>query len=246
MKLGHRGFSLIELMIALAVAGVLITLAIPAFTDTIRNNRLSAQANEFIYALKFARAEAIKRGVPVTICRSSNQTACTTGGTANWESGWIIFAENAGNLAALDTTAANFASGATLSSPIVLGSNVTVSGRTYVAGTVFSTGTVLPAAVTTATESVLVAHEALTGLSTLRGDNNVANTITFNSQGMVGAGVGTFVLCDNRGNGSPTNTLARAQARQLIVAFSGQTRITTPTSRAATTPVTADPVTCTP
>ncbi len=240
MKLAQSGFTLVEVMIVLAVAGVLLALALPGFATTLRNNRLSSQTNEFIYALKFARTEAAKRGIPVTACRSTNQTTCSAG-TAGWETGWIVFAENAGNVGVLDTAAATYASGSTLAAPIV---------RTD--GRVFPTGSVLTASTTTLADVILVRHEALTGGSTLDGDNNVTNRITFNSQGMAQAGLGSFVLCDSRGNAAPpyngsvTSVPARASAREIIVSFSGQTRLTTPTSRAATSPVTSDPATCTP
>lgn len=225
-----------ELMIVVSIAGILMALAIPGFTTTIRNNRLSAQTNEFIYALKFARAEALKRGVPVTVCRSAAQAACDAGGTASWENGWIIFAENEGTLGTLNA-AQTIAANTTLTTPIVRAAD----------NRVLSSGTILTAATLTAADTLLVAHEALSGNSTLRGNNVFfPNRITFNSQGMVQAAAQTFFLCDRRGNGASTNLLARADAREIIVAFSGQTRLTTPASRAATTPVTAAPADCAP
>ncbi len=225
-----------ELMIVVAIAGVLLALAVPGFTATIRNNRLSAQTNEFIYALKFARTEALKRGVRITMCRSSDQTSCTTSGTANWENGWIVFAENAGAIGTLNTAGVTYASGTTLVNPIVRATD----------NRVLATGTTLTAATVTTPDTLLVAHEALTGRSTLRGNNNIANNILFNHQGMTPIDTGTIVLCDSRGNGSPTNLLARAEAREIVISFSGQTRLTTPSSRRATSPATADPTTCTP
>ncbi len=86
-----RGFTLIELVVILAVAVVLLTLAVPGFQALIQNNRLATQANEFITALNLARSEAIKRGIRVTVCKSINQTACTAGG--DWRQGWIVFTD---------------------------------------------------------------------------------------------------------------------------------------------------------
>ena len=96
MKAKQQGFTLIELLTVMTIAGILLAAAVPAFTTTIRNNRLAAQTNEFVYALKFARAEALKRGIAVTVCRSADRTSCATGGTASWESGWIVFAKTQG------------------------------------------------------------------------------------------------------------------------------------------------------
>lgn len=79
-------------MITIALAGILLTLAIPSFQDTIRNNRLATQTNEFVGALYFTRSEAIKRGSQATICKSDNVSSCGGSGV-NWENGWIIFSD---------------------------------------------------------------------------------------------------------------------------------------------------------
>lgn len=88
----RRGFTLIELMVTLAVAAILLTIGIPSFRDLMIKSRLSGQIQEFYGALSYARSEAIKRGNFVTICKSSNGSSC--GG--NWSDGWIVF-ENKDN-----------------------------------------------------------------------------------------------------------------------------------------------------
>lgn len=88
----HRrqtGFTLVELIVALGLAGVLLGLGVPAFTDFIRNNRMIAVTNELVTALQFARSEAVKRNNNVTVCISTDGALCTGGTT--WESGWIVF-----------------------------------------------------------------------------------------------------------------------------------------------------------
>ena len=62
-----RGFTLLELMVAIAVLAILTTVAIPSFRDLIQNNRVTTQTNELVAALTFARTEAVKRGRNVTI-----------------------------------------------------------------------------------------------------------------------------------------------------------------------------------
>jgi type IV fimbrial biogenesis protein FimT len=84
-----RGFTLIELITTLAVAGILVTLAVPSFSEVIKNNRLITQENDFVTTLNLARSEAIRRSGRVTVCKSSNQTSCS--GAGGWEQGWIVF-----------------------------------------------------------------------------------------------------------------------------------------------------------
>jgi len=83
-----NGFTLIELMITVALAAIVMTLAVPSFEETIRNNRLTTQANELISALNLARSEAIKRQFTVSVCKSANGAACDGSG---WGDGWIVF-----------------------------------------------------------------------------------------------------------------------------------------------------------
>lgn len=95
----RRGFTLLELMITIVIAGILLAIAIPSMHDTIVQNRLTANVNEFIGAATFARSEAIKRGRPVTLCRSVNAesgtdkcitTASGDYDSSDWGSGWIV------------------------------------------------------------------------------------------------------------------------------------------------------------
>ena len=69
-----RGFTLLELMVTLAVLVILITVGIPAFADLVQNNRITAQTNELVSALNVARAEAVKRGrnVQVVVATQAN------------------------------------------------------------------------------------------------------------------------------------------------------------------------------
>ena len=85
-----NGLTMIELMITLAIAGILIASAAPSFRTSIQNNRMVTQINELQTSLNLARSEAIKRNDNVTVCQSSNGTGCTGG---NWEDGWIIFVD---------------------------------------------------------------------------------------------------------------------------------------------------------
>jgi type IV fimbrial biogenesis protein FimT len=91
MKRRNAGFSLLELITAMTVLAILIGLAIPSFRQTIDNNRLIGANNDFVSALNFARSEALKRANPVSVCSSTNATACS--GSRNFSNGWIAFAD---------------------------------------------------------------------------------------------------------------------------------------------------------
>lgn len=86
-----KGFTLIELMVALAIAMIVLTVGIPGFMATIQNTRITTTLNDFVSDLSFARSEAIKRGHRVTLCKSEDAISCTTKG--NWAQGWILFAD---------------------------------------------------------------------------------------------------------------------------------------------------------
>ena len=83
-----RGFTIVELMVALSVLAILLALAVPSFTNATLGARLSSYANDLLASTQLARSEAIKRNAPVTLCASSNGTTCATSG--GWQVGWIV------------------------------------------------------------------------------------------------------------------------------------------------------------
>lgn len=82
----HCGFTLVELMITLAIAGILLTIGVPSFQNMIRTNRTVTNTNNLVTALNLARSEAIKRGVQVTVKRKGTTSQ-------NWDSGWDVFTD---------------------------------------------------------------------------------------------------------------------------------------------------------
>lgn len=96
------GFSLLELLVALAVGSIIIVVGIPSFQGMLENQRMTSATNELVMSLNLAKSEAIKRVKYVSVCKSSNGISCTAGGTS-WDDGWIIFANSSvANLGSID------------------------------------------------------------------------------------------------------------------------------------------------
>lgn len=89
------GFTMIETMVVVAIVAILAALAAPSFISLTQKYRIMGEANALIGDIQFARAEAIREGQPVTICTSSNGTACS--GSTSWQGGWIVFSDPNGN-----------------------------------------------------------------------------------------------------------------------------------------------------
>jgi len=86
----NSGLTLIELLITVAIVGILIASAAPSMSEFIQNNRAVTQINELHASLSLARNEAIKRNNNIAVCQSANGTSCS----GSWQNGWIVFIDN--------------------------------------------------------------------------------------------------------------------------------------------------------
>lgn len=90
----RSGFTLVELIITLTIAGILMALAIPAMKAFILDQRLTTQANDFIADLNLARSEAVRQASNVVICKqggSVSSPSCST--STAWDAGWVVFVD---------------------------------------------------------------------------------------------------------------------------------------------------------
>ncbi len=104
MKKKHTGFTLIELMVMLAVLAVVMSVGVPQLTMFFKGGRMVTNTNDLVAALRIARSTAIKEGKRVTLCKSTNAESaartCDATAAVDWDQGWFVFVEgtNAGNV----------------------------------------------------------------------------------------------------------------------------------------------------
>ena len=84
-----NGFTLIELMITIAILGIVLMVGIPSFSSSIKKNSVASTINDLQSALTEARNEAVTRGITVSMCSSNDQASCS----GAWEDGWILFSD---------------------------------------------------------------------------------------------------------------------------------------------------------
>ncbi len=85
---GWSGFTLIEMLVTVAVAAVLLGVAVPNFADFIANNRARTELQSLVMSLQFARSEAVKRGQLVQVSSLDG---------SNWHAGWRVWLDANGD-----------------------------------------------------------------------------------------------------------------------------------------------------
>lgn len=86
------GFTLLELLLVLAVLAGILTVGVPSLRVLVQNNQLSAESGRFLAAINLARSEAVARGQPVSICPSPMASTGEAGCSGTFEGGWLVFA----------------------------------------------------------------------------------------------------------------------------------------------------------
>ncbi len=105
MRKPARGLTLVELVLVVALLGILTVVAEPGFQSLQQRIQMRAEATRLLAALNLARSEAVRRNVPVSLCPSSYAVSASLECGGDYSAGWIIFsnpdrspAVNAGSL----------------------------------------------------------------------------------------------------------------------------------------------------
>ena len=93
-----------ELIITIAILAIVMAIAIPSFTSTIQNSTIASTSNDLVYALNYARSEAMKRDVPVSVCAPTDSTYSACG--SSWNLGWMVFVNPTGGSVLSNTATA--------------------------------------------------------------------------------------------------------------------------------------------
>lgn len=132
------GFTLLEILVTVTVAGLLLAIAVPNFVSLSTRNRLTTYTNDITSAINYARSEAIRRGLPISICASNTGTSCA----GTWSNGWIVFVNTDNDSpAVVDAGETVLATHDALRSDYSLASSVYAAHLTFAAnGSTASTG----------------------------------------------------------------------------------------------------------
>jgi type IV fimbrial biogenesis protein FimT len=87
-KARGAGWTLVELLVAVAVGALLLAAAVPAWGDWVAGAELANHAHRLATSMTLARTEAMKRGQRVNLCRAADGRHCA--GAGGWEAGWIV------------------------------------------------------------------------------------------------------------------------------------------------------------
>jgi type IV fimbrial biogenesis protein FimT len=90
----NAGFTLLEAVAALTILALITGIGVPAFGKYLRWYRVQNEAQALVWALQFARSEAIKRNTRVNVCKSTDRISCSKDG--GFDAGWLIYADPGG------------------------------------------------------------------------------------------------------------------------------------------------------
>ena len=89
----RSGFTLIEMLVVIAISAILLAVGVPSFSYMVDRNRVAGEVNQMLADLALTRSEALARRGRVIMCRSADGAVCDAA-TTDWNLGWIVFIDN--------------------------------------------------------------------------------------------------------------------------------------------------------
>lgn len=114
-----RGFTLVELLVTLAVAAILLSVAAPNFRDAIQDSRQDSCIYDLIGAMQYARSEAIKQSSRISVCALADDGSCGS----NWNNSWQVFVDTGTTIGAIDADETVLRTGCSLPSDLKVGNS---------------------------------------------------------------------------------------------------------------------------
>lgn len=213
MNKRHSGFTLLELLTVVTIAGLLLAVAVPSMRAFVQNSRMTGAANDLVRALQVSRSEAIKRRRNVVLCTSDDPLAaapaCADEDTLN---GWVVFVDSnsdgAWNGSSFDDVDGDGNQD--------VDEDTNGDGVLDPAEDVDGDGNLDVAEASIAAEEILLTHEPLhagiTATSRLDEDTDTDFFVSYDATGFVtGTTVTAVVMCDSRGNAASFGDLSAAR-----------------------------------
>lgn len=91
----ENGFTLLELLVILAIASITLSVGVPSFRGVILDSRMVSDVNQFVSAVNLARSSAVRFQRNAVICTSDDffSTTPTCSGNTDWTNGWVVWVD---------------------------------------------------------------------------------------------------------------------------------------------------------
>tara|TARA_R100001143_G_scaffold63457_2_gene70622 strand:+ start:899 stop:1513 length:615 start_codon:yes stop_codon:yes gene_type:complete len=89
----QQGYTMMEILMVIAVAAILVAVAVPSLEDTVSRNARDSIQLDLMSSLALARSQAVTLSATVSVCHSSNQSTCSNTTGSDWNQGWLVFSD---------------------------------------------------------------------------------------------------------------------------------------------------------